>query len=57
MEGNFPTVPISASGVVSSTTLTWKDQQTTCSANLLTDVSLAFECHGQGSVQIVMRRQ
>lgn len=57
MEGNFPTVPISASGTVSGSTLSWKDQQTTCSANLLTDVSLAFECHGQGSVQMVMKRQ
>ncbi len=57
MEGNFPTVPISASGTVSGSTLSWLDQQTTCSAKLLTDVSLAFECHGQGSVQMVMRRQ
>jgi len=57
MEGNFPTVPISASGTVSGSTLSWKDQQTLCSASLLTDVSLAFECHGQGSVQMVMKRQ
>lgn len=57
MEGNFPTVPISASGNVSGRTLSWTDQQTICTANLLTDVSLAFECHGQGSVQMVMRRQ
>ncbi|WP_240475745.1 hypothetical protein [Herbaspirillum rhizosphaerae] len=57
MEGNFPTVPISASGTVSGSVLSWKDQQTLCSASLLTDVSLAFECHGQGSVQMVMKRQ
>ncbi|WP_231502422.1 hypothetical protein [Herbaspirillum sp. RV1423] len=57
MEGSFPTMPISASGTVSGSTLSWADRQTTCSAKLLTDVSLAFECHGQGSVQLVMRRQ
>lgn len=57
MEGNFPTVPISAAGTVKDNTLTWIDQQTTCTARLLTDVSLSFECRGQGSVQLVMKRQ